>query len=38
MISSDLYTQLIDTVSTDKIEVYLEYSSWDGKAASIRLR
>lgn len=28
MISSDLYTQLIDTVSPDKIEVYLECSGW----------
>ncbi|RUT03474.1 hypothetical protein DSM106972_051130 [Dulcicalothrix desertica PCC 7102] len=28
MISSDLYTQLIDTLSPDKIEVYLECSGW----------
>lgn len=28
MISSDLYTQLIDTVSPDKVEIYLESSGW----------
>lgn len=28
MISRDLYTQLIDTVSPDKVEVYLECSGW----------